>query len=94
MAAHVTDYAAAHSSRSRPLSVEKACITDGALAKIARVCDGFSGREISKLFIAAQHAMLLSPDGTLTMTALESVVEAKVEEHQAKNGWRGGPSKR
>lgn len=51
---------------------------------IAKMTISFSGREISKLFIAIHHAMLLAEGRKLTYTLMQEVVKAKVKEHQHK----------
>ena len=67
--------------------MEKACASDKSIEALAETLQGFSGREISKLFIAAQHAMLLAPEGKLTKKALDEVVAAKLQEHEAQAKW-------
>eukprot|EP00605_Chrysophyceae_sp_TOSAG23-4_P001056 GSChrysophyteH1.ASY1.ANO1.1161.1 assembled CDS len=65
-------------------SVEDGCYTDEMCAYITKRTNGFSGREISKLFIAANHAMLLAPQGMLTTTDLRAAVDGKINEHKQK----------
>lgn len=74
-------------ARGGALAVEKACASDKSIEALAETLQGFSGREISKLFIAAQHAMLLAPEGKLTKRALDEVVAAKLQEHEAQAKW-------
>mmetsp|Transcript_20217 Transcript_20217/g.34431 ORF Transcript_20217/g.34431 Transcript_20217/m.34431 type:complete len:791 (-) Transcript_20217:64-2436(-) len=64
--------------------VEDACRTEAAVGNYARLTEGFSGREIAKLFIAAQYAMFLAPERTLTEEMLCQTVLTKVEEHRLK----------
>lgn len=72
-------------SRShRKRYVEPECCHDETVYRIAASTDGFSGREISKLFIAAQYAMYLSTGGLLTLDGLMKTVQFKVEEHAMK----------
>lgn len=64
--------------------VSEECSTTDSTTFMAKVTDGFSGREISKLFISAQYAMYLSPDRVLTWQSLKKVVLEKVGDHQVK----------
>jgi ATPase family AAA domain-containing protein 3A/B len=66
-------------------SVHEDCRKESNLVKIARDTDGFSGREISKLFISAQYAMFLAEDHKLTWIILEQTVKTKVQEHRIKS---------
>jgi len=68
-------------------SLEPECTSDSVIDDITSSIRGFSGREISKLFIAAQHAMLLATDKTLTVQALQDVTRTKVFEHMQKKGF-------
>ena len=68
-------------------SVDKACLDESYLQGISDITKGFSGREISKLFIAAQHGMLLAPDGRLTKALMDEIVASKLEEHKAQAKW-------
>ena len=56
------------------------------IADIAKLTDGFSGREIAKLFISAQYAMLNAENTTLTVTLLQEVLEIKLRDHKIKSG--------
>ena len=96
MQAHVQGYAETHNRKSaswwpwakkRLLAVEDSCATDKTLQGLGDTLQGFSGREISKLFIAAQHAMLLAPGGKLSQKALNEVVHGKIQEHLAHAKW-------
>ena len=73
---------------SMPPSVDKACMTENYLHSIAEDIKGFSGREISKLFIAAQHSMLLASDGKLTKALMDGIVASKLTEHRAQGKWQ------
>lgn len=70
-------------------SIQEDCNTEETLNYITEETDGFSGREISKLFIAIRYSLLLSPESTLTLKELEKVVAAKKIEHRMKQsrGW-------
>lgn len=65
-------------------SMDTDCLSADALQFLAKVTDGFSGREISKLCVSAQYAMYLAPNRTLTWQVLKRVVLEKVAEHQEK----------
>ena len=66
---------------SQPKSrVSRACFEDAWLNKLSQRLQGFSGREISKLFIAARFAA--DADGSLSLEQLEGVVKIKLAEHQ------------
>jgi hypothetical protein len=64
--------------------LEEGCTSDQTLNAIALSTEGFSGREVAKLFIAAQYALYLAPNGTLTVETLLECVAMKVEEHKMK----------
>jgi ATPase family AAA domain-containing protein 3A/B len=66
--------------------VDDACLNEATLRRIAVETEGFSGREIAKMCIAAQYAMFLAPQSTLTEDGLMQVVAQKVEEHWVKKG--------
>ncbi|KAJ1430989.1 P-loop containing nucleoside triphosphate hydrolase protein [Ochromonadaceae sp. CCMP2298] len=70
--------------RSDPRTLEDGCMSEETLHRIALATDGFSGREVAKLFIAAQYALYLAPSGVLTVQALLQTVAMKVEEHNMK----------
>jgi ATPase family AAA domain-containing protein 3A/B len=72
---------------TRASRVTDECISEAIIEGIADRCEGFSGREISKLFIAAYYALLLAPDLMLTGSLLKNTVEQKVVEHLAKRGF-------
>eukprot|EP01038_Epipyxis_sp_PR26KG_P006248 gene6248-8606_t len=67
-------------------SIEHDCLTEDILIEIASKLDGFSGREISKLFISIQYGMFLADNQTLTKNGLLSIVQTKVQEHNFKVG--------
>lgn len=66
--------------------VDDTCMSESVLHQIAADTEGFSGREIAKLFIAAQYAMFLAENSTLTSEILLQTVALKVEEHHIKRG--------
>lgn len=69
--------------------VSEECLKDELLHRIAVDTNGFSGREIAKMFIAAQYAMYLAEKSTLTVDILMQTVALKVEEHRIKlSGFR------
>ena len=61
------------------------CLNDKTMADIAALTEGFSGREIAKLFISAQYAMFNAEKFTLTQELLRDVVEAKIHDHKIKS---------
>jgi ATPase family AAA domain-containing protein 3A/B len=69
------------------LTVLDECYSDDTYATIANLSNGFSGREISKLYIAIQYSMLLAEDQILTKLLLEQTVELKIAEHKEKKGF-------
>jgi len=78
------DRSLGHGHRQPKCEVEKAVLEEDCMRGIAKLIEGFSGRSISKLFVAAHHAMLLAPDRTLTLARMSAVVDAKVVEHRQK----------
>ena len=56
-------------------------LMDVTLARLASSTEGFSGREISKLFVALHNSAVISPGKSLTEKILEEVVEVKRREH-------------
>lgn len=58
-----------------------------ACSKMARLCDGMSGREISKLGVAWQAAVYASEDGTLTEKMVLDKCEVSVQQHRQKMAW-------
>lgn len=64
--------------------VDSECQSSNSIRNIASRTAGFSGREIAKLFISAQYAMLLSENRTLTWKLLQDVLETKLIEHRLK----------
>jgi ATPase family AAA domain-containing protein 3A/B len=65
--------------------VAEECTSDHVVKSMAKRTSGFSGREISKLFISAQYAMFLAPQQTLTWSILEQTLDSKVDEHRVKS---------
>ena len=55
---------------------------DGTVTRLAASTEGFSGREISKLFVALYNAAVISPKKVLTEKVMEEVLEVKRREHQ------------
>lgn len=79
MKMNVSDVAAA-----KNLIVEDKCTSNSQLQKMAKRAAGFSGREISKLTIAFQYAMMLDQKGMLTLSTVEKVLDTKLSEHEQK----------
>lgn len=65
-------------------TVDRECSSDKMVASIAKKTEGFSGREISKLMISAQYAMLLEPSKCLTVEIFNGVLDTKLKEHEQK----------
>jgi ATPase family AAA domain-containing protein 3A/B len=65
--------------------VDPDCESDVAMEQIINLTEGFSGREISKLFVSIQYALLLSPERRLTFDLLLNTVKNKVSEHHIKS---------
>lgn len=70
--------------RSPTYRVDSNCLDDECYGLIAARSKEFSGREISKLCIAVQYAMLLSSDRLLTRKVLFEVIDMKINEHAEK----------
>jgi ATPase family AAA domain-containing protein 3A/B len=64
--------------------VDEKCAAESQIMKIATKTAGFSGREISKLMIACQYAMMLDDQQTLSVTLMDKVLETKLLEHKQK----------
>jgi ATPase family AAA domain-containing protein 3A/B len=65
--------------------IDDDCYSDETKETIAKLTIGFSGREIAKLFIAAQYAMYLAENSKLTKKILLKTVNLKVQEHILKS---------
>jgi hypothetical protein len=46
---------------------------------------GFSGREISKLFISCQYSMIMAEKGFLSLQLFQQTLDYKLQEHSQKN---------
>lgn len=73
--------------KSEQYSVDEECLSLSVLQSIAKDTEGFSGREISKLFIAVRYALSITPEKTLKVSAMNFVVSEKVFEHNQKTGF-------
>jgi ATPase family AAA domain-containing protein 3A/B len=51
---------------------------------ISKYINGFSGREISKLFISIQYELFLSSNGILTWNSCRELIKSKIIEHTIK----------
>jgi hypothetical protein len=69
-------------SFSRRSTLRSDGISDATLGDIVTRTNGFSGREISKLFIALQYAVIVSPERVLSLEILKSVLDVKLKEHR------------
>ncbi|CAG9462978.1 unnamed protein product [Pedinophyceae sp. YPF-701] len=67
--------------RGAPVAIKVAGVEDSHIAEAARLCDGFSGREIAKMVASVQAACYGSHNLTLTPELLLEVVKRKVAEH-------------
>uniref|UniRef100_T1GHF2 AAA+ ATPase domain-containing protein n=1 Tax=Megaselia scalaris TaxID=36166 RepID=T1GHF2_MEGSC len=56
-------------------------------SKMAKMCEGMSGREISKLGVSWQAAVYSSEDGVLTEKMVLDKCESAVEQHKQKMAW-------
>lgn len=56
-------------------------------SKMAKLCAGMSGREISKLGVAWQAAVYSSEDGLLTEKMVLDRCEGAVQQHKQKMAW-------
>lgn len=71
----------------KPCQVDEAVLTSKFLQTLAARVLGFSGREISKFFIALQCEMLLAPGKRLTDEIVLRCLDGKVREHQEKHAY-------
>jgi len=67
--------------------IDEECCSESLFQDIAIDTEGFSGREISKLFIAIHYALSTCPERRLTLNTMKAVVSEKVFEHTQKNGF-------
>ena len=87
-------------NNSNNLIIDPICLTEQTLSNIANEIEGFSGREISKLFIAVKYAMLQCSQaetddstqqsrqgGHLTYDLLQDTIKFKIKEHKQKQGF-------
>jgi len=59
-------------------------------SEIAKVTDGLSGREISKLGVAWQARAYASESGVLTIPMMDDIIKDSVEQHAKKVAWQQG----
>ena len=71
-------------SKTTSVKIEENCITPDRIGQLAKKLEGFSGREIAKLCIAIQYAMLLADNQQLTTALLLQTVSTKINEHAMK----------
>ena len=71
----------------KPCHVDEAVLTSEFLQIVAARVLGFSGREISKFFIALQCEMLLAPGKRLTDDIVLRCLDGKVREHKEKRAY-------
>jgi ATPase family AAA domain-containing protein 3A/B len=69
--------------------IEETCLHPTTIEFMAKFIDGFSGREISKLFISLQYGLFLSETYTLTWKTMKDILKNKIVEHYVKmNGFQ------
>ena len=73
---------------TRRYIVDQECSSNNTTDLIAKRCDGFSGREIAKMFIACRYALVMAEQGELSMDVLLETVDYKVQEHHMKRGFQ------
>ncbi|XP_013393991.1 ATPase family AAA domain-containing protein 3-A [Lingula anatina] len=62
-------------------------------SEIARITDGLSGREISKLGVAWQASAYASEEGVLTEAMIDARVQEVIEDHAKKMKWKENDEK-
>ena len=60
------------------------CSSSDNIDNVALQCEGFSGREISKLFISCHYDMIMADKGRLSFFKYEESVQNKIVEHKQK----------
>jgi ATPase family AAA domain-containing protein 3A/B len=69
--------------------IEKSCFDEKTMEFIAKYLDGFSGREISKLYISLQYGLFLSEKYCLSWKIMKEIIKNKIQEHFIKmNGFQ------
>lgn len=66
------------------IRIDAECLQYFNIRIIAKKTAGFSGREIAKLLISVQYAVMLSEHKRLSMDVLQDITEAKIFEHNLK----------
>lgn len=69
--------------------MEDECSSEETIDTVAAKCDGFSGREIAKMFIACRYTLVMATSGRLGVDLLLDTVDYKVREHDMKRGFSG-----
>ena len=89
---HLLNVAKRSQSRWWPFTrryvVDQDCSSNHTMDLISNRCDGFSGREIAKMFIACRYALVMAEHGMLSTNTLLETVEYKVQEHHMKRGFQ------
>ena len=67
--------------------IEESCCSEKTIGDIAESIGGFSGREISKLFIAIRFALTMNAEKTLTKEIMDAIVQEKIKEHSQKESF-------
>lgn len=76
------------------IKVDDKCTSESNILHVAKRTSGFSGREISKLAIAVQYAVMLDEARHLTAVLFEKVLAVKLQEHEQKRGFLMSSSQR
>lgn len=73
------------SFQSIKISIDSDCLNEQNIEYMANNTEGFSGREIAKLIIAAEYHTLLSENKVLTVNLLREVLQIKISERIVKS---------
>lgn len=74
--------------RKQLFTIENDFVTEKLFSQVADLCEGFSGRELSKLFLSIQYAMRTASDRHLTGDMFQNCVIQKVNEHRQRRGMK------
>ena len=89
---HLLNIAKRSQSRWWPFTrryvVDQECSSNTTTDLISHRCNGFSGREIAKMFIACRYALVMAEQGKLSMDVLLETVDYKVQEHRMKRSFQ------
>lgn len=68
------------------IAVAPDAVNDAAIQEIARLTDGFVGRDLSKMVFEMRRRAQVSPNKTLTKAMVDEVVARKCKEHAQQDG--------